>query len=82
MPEFKAIGVNKVVIESLEKKPANERFSEYLLRKGVLSPQILERLQKEFLGEPNRTNPNSVDRTHHSPHQRRKHTTKKNKGKK
>lgn len=36
-----------------------ERFSEYLIRKGVLSPKMIQQLQSEFSREPK----NSFDQT-------------------
>lgn len=38
-----------------------ERFSEYLIRKGVLSPKMIQQLQSEFLGEPNDSSNEQVD---------------------
>lgn len=39
-----------------------ERFSQYLIRKGVLSSKMLQQLQNEFLGESNQsTKPSDID---------------------
>lgn len=53
-----------------------ERFSDYLVRKGVLSTTMLKQLQNEFLGESKTTHSHSEyeigSRHHNKPTSKRK----------
>lgn len=60
--------VTKVVANDEEYEQAHkldlnekERFSEYLIRKGVLSPKMLQQLHHEFLGKTDQPTEQSND---------------------
>lgn len=54
---FFIFSVRKLVVAEAEtyqekRTDAKERFSDYLIRKGVLSQKMMQQLQNEFLGQP------------------------------